>query len=234
MIAIIPAIDLINGQNVRLTKGDYASQTSMKRTPQEAIQFYSQFKQVARIHVVDLMGALNQEAQESKLISELKQLTHLPLQIGGGLRDLKTIAAYDKAGIDYFIIGTRAIQDLQWLKEIVALFPNRIIVGMDAKGDDIYVNGWTENSGITIQTYLAQVEPLALAGIIYTDIDKDGMKQGPNFEKTAAIQALSSHTIIASGGIRDTADLQKLAASGITQAIVGKASHQASFWEGIN
>lgn len=233
MIHIIPAIDLIDGQNVRLTKGDYQSKTMMKRTPAEAIQFYSQFEQVCRIHVVDLMGALKQEAVETSLITELKKQTQLPLQIGGGLRNKETIAKYDAAGIDYFIIGTRAITDIEWLKEVVSEYPNRIIVGMDAKEEDIYINGWTENSGITITDYLTQVESLELAGIIYTDINKDGMNQGPNFDKTAYINQLTRHIVIASGGIRDKADLNRLDKEGITQAVVGKASHQAAFWEGI-
>ena len=233
MIQIIPAIDLINGQNVRLTKGDYASKTPMKRTPQEAIQFYSQLKQVARIHIVDLMGALNQAATETDLITQLKQLTHLPLQIGGGLRDRETIDHYAKVGIDYFIIGTRAFTDLEWLKELVSAYPGRIIVGMDAKDDQIYINGWTEDSGWTISDYLKQIEDLDLAAIIYTDINKDGMNQGPNFEKTEAISKQTRHQVIASGGIRDQADLQELANRSITQAVVGKASHQATFWEGI-
>ena len=230
---IIPAVDIIDGQNVRLTQGDYDKKTSMKRTPEEAVQFYATFEQVARIHIVDLMGALKQDALETTIITKLKSLTDRPLQIGGGLRTLETIETYDKIGIDYFILGTRAIMDVEWLKEVVGRYPGRVFVGVDARQDDIYVNGWTENSNITIDEYLSLVEDLKLAGIIYTDINKDGMNQGPNFENTKRINDLTRHTVIASGGVRSKEDLEKLDSMGIENAIVGKASHNDEFWEGI-
>lgn len=230
---IIPAIDIIDGQNVRLTQGDYGKKTAMKRTPEEAIAFYSSFEQVARIHIVDLMGALKQGAQETTVIQKLKEKTDLPLQIGGGLRETETIEQYDAIGIDYFILGTRAIMDLDWLENVVSRFPGRIFVGVDARENDIYVNGWTENSGITIDDYLKKIEPLDIAGIIYTDINKDGMNQGPNFENTQRINGLTRHAVIASGGVRSKDDLDRLETMGITQAIVGKASHSDEFWRDI-
>ncbi|AKG75116.1 1-(5-phosphoribosyl)-5-[(5-phosphoribosylamino)methylideneamino]imidazole-4-carboxamide isomerase [Salinicoccus halodurans] len=230
---IIPAIDIIDGKNVRLTQGDYDQKTSMKRTPEEAIRFYSGFEQVKRIHIVDLMGALKQDAQESTVIEKLKSLTDLPLQIGGGLRSIETIRQYDAIGIDYFILGTKAILDIRWLEEAVREFPGRIFVGTDAKENDIYVNGWTENSNITIDEYIKEIEVLDIAGIIYTDINKDGMNQGPNFENTQRINKLTHHTVIASGGVRNKADLDELESLGINDAIVGKASHTDSFWRDI-
>lgn len=230
---LIPAIDLIGGENVRLTQGDYDTKEKMKRTPQEAVQFYSQFEQVGRIHVVDLMGALNQEATEMSIIQELKSLTELPFQIGGGLRTTETIDQYDQLGIDYFILGTRAILDIDWLKEVVSLYPGRIIVGIDAKGLDIYVNGWTEKADKTIPDYLLEIEDLNLKGIVYTDIDKDGMNEGPNFEQTEWLSKQTKHPVIASGGIRGLSDLKELAKRGIQESIVGKATHQDEFWEGI-
>jgi phosphoribosylformimino-5-aminoimidazole carboxamide ribotide isomerase len=230
---IIPAVDIIDGQNVRLTQGDYDQKTAMKRTPEEAVQFYSTFEQVGRIHIVDLMGALKQNALETTIIAKLKTLTDRPLQIGGGLRSIETIEIYDGIGIDYFILGTRAIMDIDWLNEVTARYPNRVFVGVDARENDIYVNGWTENSNITIDDYIEQVEGLDLAGIIYTDINKDGMNQGPNFENTKRINDLTRHTVIASGGVRNKEDLDKLESMGIENAIVGKASHGDAFWEGI-
>lgn len=230
---IIPAVDIIDGQNVRLTQGDYDQKTAMKRTPEEAVQFYSTFEQVGRIHIVDLMGALKQNALETTIISKLKTLTDRPLQIGGGLRSIETIEIYDGIGIDYFILGTRAIMDIDWLNEVTARYPNRVFIGVDARENDIYVNGWTENSNITIDDYIEQVEGLDLAGIIYTDINKDGMNQGPNFENTKRINDLTRHTVIASGGVRNKEDLDKLESMSIENAIVGKASHSDAFWEGI-
>lgn len=230
---IIPAIDLIDGQNVRLKQGDYNQKSSMRRTPEEAVEFYSTFDQVTRIHVVDLMGALKQHSLESNLITRLKDRTSLPVQIGGGLRDTETIDKYNAAGIDYFILGTRAITDINWLKTVTEKYPDQIFVGIDAKEDDIYINGWTENSGITIDDYLTQIKDFPLAGVIYTDISKDGMGEGPNFKNTALINENTPHKVIASGGIRSAEDLDKLAAFGIDEAIVGKASHNDGFWEGI-
>ncbi len=230
---IIPAIDLIDGQNVRLSQGDYEKKSQMKRTPEEALEFYAGYKSVTRIHVVDLMGALKQEALESNLVKKLSELSSLPLEIGGGLRSLETIGKYHEMGVEYFILGTRAIIDVPWLIEAVKKFPGKIFVGVDAKEDDIYINGWTENSGVKIDEYLAEIEALDLAGIIYTDINKDGMGLGPNFENTARINDLTRHKVVASGGVRNKADLDKLESLGITEAIVGKSSHTDEFWEGI-
>ena len=230
---IIPAIDLINGQNVRLSQGDYEKKSQMKRTPEEALEFYAGYKSVTRIHVVDLMGALKQEALESNLVRKLSELSSLPLEIGGGLRSLETIEQYHEMGVEYFILGTRAIIDVAWLTEAVKKFPGKIFVGVDAKENDIYINGWTENSGVNIDEYLAEIESLDLAGVIYTDINKDGMGLGPNFENTARINNLTRHKVVASGGVRNKADLNKLESLGITEAIVGKSSHTEEFWEGI-
>lgn len=230
---IIPAIDLIDGQNVRLSQGDYKKQSQMKKTPQQALKFYSGYQSVERIHVVDLMGALHKKAVESNLVSELAEQSALPLEIGGGIRSLETLKAYHDMGVEYFILGTRAIIDVPWLKEAADLFPGKIFVGVDAKENDIYINGWTENSDVTVDEYLADVEDIDLAGIIYTDIDKDGMGLGPNFENTARINKLTRHKVVASGGIRNKADLDELETLGIEEAIVGKASHTEEFWEGI-
>lgn len=230
---IIPAIDLIDGQNVRLSQGDYQKKSQMKRTPEEALEFYAGYKSVTRIHVVDLMGALKQEALESNLVRKLSELSSLPLEIGGGLRSLETIEQYHEMGVEYFILGTRAIIDVAWLTEAVKKFPGKIFVGVDAKENDIYINGWTENSDVKIDEYLAEIESLDLAGVIYTDINKDGMGLGPNFENTARINNLTRHKVVASGGVRNKADLDKLESLGITEAIVGKSSHTEEFWEGI-
>lgn len=230
---IIPAIDLIEGQSVRLTQGDYEDKILMPKTPEEAVQYYSQFPQVARIHVVDLMGALQQEAVETSIIQKIKQLTDVPLEIGGGLRNHQTIEKYAKMKIDYFILGSRAILDVDWLKSVVDLYPKRIFVGLDARGEDIYVNGWKEKSGRQLIEYMAEIEALDLAGIIYTDINRDGMEAGPNVERTAQLQRSTRHLVVASGGVRNQADLNELAAAGVTEAIVGKAAQNDEFWKGL-
>lgn len=230
---VIPAIDLIDGQSVRLTQGDYDDKILMPKTPQEAVRYYSQFPQVSRIHVVDLMGALQQEAVEAPIIQEIKQLTNLPLEIGGGLRNHQTIAKYDKMKIDYFILGSRAILDVDWLKSVVDLYPKRVFVGLDARDEEIYVNGWKEQSGRQLVEYVTEIETLDLAGIIYTDINRDGMEAGPNVERTAQLQRATRHLVVASGGVRNQADLSELEAAGVTEAIVGKAAQNDEFWKGL-
>lgn len=231
---IVPAIDLIDGDSVRLTQGDYDTQTKMPRQPEEALRFYEQFNQVSRIHVVDLIGAKEQRAMESSRLGELRDLTDLPLEIGGGLRTTETIQDYDALGIDYFIVGTRGILDIAWLKEIVSLYPGRIFVGIDARGEDIYVDGWTRHSNRQINEYTREIEGLDLAGIIYTDIAKDGMEAGPNVERTQALQEFTRHKVVASGGVRHQEDLDRLEEAGIEEAIVGKAANTDEFWEGLS
>ncbi|HBY90715.1 HisA/HisF-related TIM barrel protein [Ruoffia sp. FAM 24228] len=231
---IIPAIDLIDGQSVRLSQGDYDEKIIMPKTPQEAVMYYSQFPQVSRIHVVDLIGAAEQESVEAPLIGQIKKLTNIPLELGGGLRSLETIELYDDLGIDYFILGSRAILDVPWLIDVAEKYPGRIFVGIDARGEDIYVNGWKENSQRQIEEYVKEIESLNLAGIIYTDINKDGMEQGPNVNRTAQLNDSTRHLVVASGGVRSQADLKQLEAAGITEAIVGKAAQNDSFWKGLS
>lgn len=230
---IIPAIDLIDGESVRLKQGAYEQKSKMPRSPEEAVAFYSQYPQVARIHVVDLLGAKDQKTPEASLVGRLKQLTDIPLEIGGGLRELENLKHYDQLGIDYFILGTRAIMDVEWLREMVALYPGRIYVGIDAKGEAIYIDGWTKDSRREINEYMQEIEQLDLAGIIYTDIAKDGMEQGPNVQRTADLQKMTRHTVVASGGVRNQEDLTRLEAVGILEAIVGKAANTDDFWEGL-
>ncbi|MGO3202239.1 MAG: HisA/HisF-related TIM barrel protein [Ruoffia tabacinasalis] len=231
---IIPAIDLIDGQSVRLSQGDYDEKIIMPKTPQEAVMYYSQFPQVSRIHVVDLIGAAEQESVEAPLIGQIKKLTNIPLELGGGLRSLETIELYDDLGIDYFILGSRAILDVPWLIDVAEKYPGRIFVGIDARGEDIYVNGWKENSQRQIEEYVKEIESLNLAGIIYTDINKDGMEQGPNVNRTAQLNDSTRHLVVASGGVCGQADLKQLEAAGITEAIVGKAAQNDSFWKGLS
>lgn len=234
MIEIWPAIDLIDNQSVRLTEGDYNTSEKMGRTPQEAVAFYNQFDQVKRIHIVDLIGAKNKQPVESEFITQLVQLAERPVEIGGGIRSEETIAFYLNNGIDYVIVGTRGLTDVPWLREMTAKYPAKIYLGLDAKHDQVAVNGWLEKTDKTIFDVVDEVRDLALGGIIYTDISKDGKMSGPNFELTQKLAAYSPHPIIASGGIRSRADLERLEAAGVHAAIVGKAANTDAFWEDIN
>lgn len=233
MIEIWPAIDLIDNQSVRLTEGVYESKEVMTRSPKEAIAFYNQFQQVTRIHIVDLMGALHQEPTEKTFIKELIESSAYPVEIGGGIRSKETIDYYFSSGASFVIVGTRGLKDTQWLKEMTTQYPGKIYLGLDAKKDQVAVNGWTESVGKTIYDVAEETASLSLGGIIYTDISKDGKMQGPNFDLTKKLVTLTPHPVTASGGIRSLEDLKRLEEAGVKAAIVGKAANTDAFWEGI-
>ncbi|MDG0844245.1 1-(5-phosphoribosyl)-5-((5-phosphoribosylamino)methylideneamino)imidazole-4-carboxamide isomerase [Staphylococcus equorum] len=234
MIKLWPAIDLINATSVRLTEGKYDSEEKMPRSAEESIKFYNQFKCVDRIHIVDLIGAKQQSSIERNYIKKLRQLTDKPMEVGGGIRSIETIEAYFDDGIDYCIVGTKAIQDLGWLKQIANQYPNRIYISIDAYRRDVKINGWEQDAQLDLFDLVNKIEHLPLGGIIYTDISKDGRLEGPNFEITGQLVEASDKQIVASGGIRHQEDLTELESLGVYAAIVGKAAHNADFWEGLS
>lgn len=233
MIEIWPAIDLIDSTSVRLTEGKYDSKESMPRTAEEAIAFYSKFKQVSRIHVIDLIGAKNQQPTEADYIEQLVSLTHLPIEVGGGIRSVETIESYLNKGVEYIIVGTKGIQDLDWLKEVTNKFPNKIYLSVDAYVEKIKLNGWLDDAGIDLFDFIEKINTFPLGGIIYTDISKDGKMSGPNFALTGKLVQSTSIPVIASGGIRNKDDINQLDALNVHAAIVGKAANTDAFWEGI-
>lgn len=234
MIKIWPAIDLIEGKSVRLTEGDYSTSEAMTRSAEDSIQFYNQFESVDRIHIIDLIGAKAQRAIEMDYIQQLIQASDKPIEVGGGIRDEATLRRYFDSGVDYCIVGTQAITNTAWLAEMSQLFPGKIYVSVDAYRTAIKINGWTEDVALDLFDYVAQIETFPLGGVIYTDISKDGKLAGPNFEITAQLAQATSLPVVASGGIRDRQDLERLEASGVTAAIVGKAANQSTFWEGLS
>ncbi|MGN4239638.1 1-(5-phosphoribosyl)-5-((5-phosphoribosylamino)methylideneamino)imidazole-4-carboxamide isomerase [Staphylococcus equorum] len=234
MIKLWPAIDLINATSVRLTEGKYDSEEKMPRSAEESIKFYNQFKCVDRIHIVDLIGAKQQSSIERNYIKELRQLTDKSMEVGGGIRSIDTIEAYFNDGIDYCIVGTKGIQDLAWLEQMANQYPNRIYISVDAYRRDVKINGWEQDAQLNLFDLVNEIERFPLGGIIYTDISKDGRLEGPNFEITGQLVAASDKQIIASGGIRNQQDLTQLESLGVYAAIVGKAAHNADFWEGLS
>ncbi|WP_438798859.1 1-(5-phosphoribosyl)-5-((5-phosphoribosylamino)methylideneamino)imidazole-4-carboxamide isomerase [Staphylococcus pseudintermedius] len=234
MIKIWPAIDLIEGKSVRLTEGGYSTSEAMTRSAEDSIQFYNQFESVDRIHIIDLIGAKAQRAIEMDYIQQLIQASDKPIEVGGGIRDEATLRRYFDSGVDYCIVGTQAITNTAWLAEMSQLFPGKIYVSVDAYRTAIKINGWTEDAALDLFDYVAQIETFPLGGVIYTDISKDGKLAGPNFEITAQLAQATSLPVVASGGIRDRQDLERLEASGVTAAIVGKAANQSTFWEGLS
>lgn len=233
MIEVWPAIDLIDSQSVRLTEGDYETKEAMARTAEEAVQFYSRYKCVKRIHVIDLIAAKTKQPVEADYIEQLVGLTDLPIEVGGGIRSTETIEDYFNKGVAYVIVGTKGIQDTAWLKTATEQFPNRIYLSVDAYVDEIKVNGWLEETGLNLFEFVKTIEHLPLGGLIYTDISKDGKLEGPNFELTKQLAQATALPVVASGGIRSSDDLKRLEADGVHAAIVGKAANTEAFWEGL-
>src|SRR5699024_3694487 len=234
MIKIWPAIDLINATSVRLTEGKYDSEERMTRSAEESITFYNQFNCVNRIHIVDLIGAKQQTSIEKNYIKHLRTLTNKPMEVGGGIRSHETIDAYLADGIDYCIIGTKGIQDMDWLTEMAHEYPNQLYISVDAYNREVKINGWEQYAQLDLFDLVKQIESLPLGGIIYTDISKDGSLSEPNFEITTQLVKATQKPVIASGGIRHQQDLTQLENAGVYAAIVGKAAHNADFWEGLS
>ncbi|AQQ54505.1 HisA/HisF-related TIM barrel protein [Planococcus lenghuensis] len=233
MIEIWPAIDIINSQNVRLTEGDYGSKTAMGRTPLEAVEFYSGFEQVGRIHTVDLMGALKKAPVEADLFGQLIKAAKKPVQIGGGIRSEETVRTYFDMGATYLIIGTKGLSDPEWLTGLSKKYPGRLYLGLDARGERVALNGWQEESKKTVFDVLDELAGSEIGGVIYTDISKDGRMEGPNVEMTGRLARASKWPVTASGGVRNIDDINRLKAEGVAAAIVGKAANSPEFWRDI-
>ncbi|MET3575033.1 HisA/HisF-related TIM barrel protein [Bhargavaea ullalensis] len=233
MIDIWPAIDIIDSQNVRLTEGDYGTKTAMGRTPLEAVAFYSRQPQVTRIHLVDLIGAKEKRPAEMDLFQQLIDAAGRPVEIGGGIRSEETIRRYLDMGAGYLIIGTKGLTEPEWLIEMSRNYPGKLMLGLDARGDKVALNGWLETAETTVFEMLDRLDGAELAGVIYTDIARDGRMEGPNVAMTGKLAAASKWPVTASGGVRSGEDLRALEAEGVSAAIVGKAANTEAFWESL-
>lgn len=230
---IIPAIDLKDGQCVRLRKGVMDDSTVFSSDPVAvAKQWVDQGAK--RLHLVDLNGAFAGQPVNGEVVTAIaKAFPQLPIQIGGGIRSAETIQHYLDAGVRYVIIGTKAVKEPQFVKDMCREFAGHIIVGLDAKQGKVATDGWAEVSD-TLATELAkQFEEDGVSSIIYTDIDRDGMMQGVNVDATVEMAKASSLPIIASGGITNLDDIKALLArsdegAGICGAITGRAIYEGS------
>jgi len=222
---IFPAIDIKNKKCVRLIKGDFDNKTEYKMSPLEQAGKYKDhgFK---NLHIVDLDGALTGETVNLDTIQEIVSKFDFKIEIGGGIRNIESIQKYIDAGVEKVILGSAAIKDKDFLKKSCEKFPNKIALGLDAKDGYLSVSGWKENSNKLTLDYLKEVKDYGASRLIYTDINRDGMKQSPNFEETSKIADISNCPVIISGGVSSIDDIKKakeLNNNNIEGIIVGKA-----------
>ena len=220
---IFPAIDIKDKKCVRLVKGDFDNKTEYEMSPVEQAGKYKDhgFK---NLHIVDLDGALTGETTNLDIIQDIVSKFDLKIEIGGGIRNFESIQKYTDAGVEKVILGSAAIKDKIFLKEACEKFPNKIALGLDAKDGLLSVSGWKENSNQLTLDYLKEVNDYGVSRLIFTDIDRDGMKQSPNFEETSKVADTSNCPVIISGGVSSINDVKKAKSlKNIEGIIVGKA-----------
>ncbi len=224
---IIPAIDIRAGRCVRLDQGDYTRETVFADDPVEVAQRWQELG-APRLHVVDLDGAKDGAPRNESVIWRVLEAASIPVQVGGGIRTIDVIDSYIKAGADRINLGTAAVKDQTVLVNALALFGDRILVGVDARDGLVATEGWLETSQTTALDLIGELGRLCVPRIFYTDISRDGMLTGPNFP---AIQQAVEHAaafdspmkVIASGGISEIEHIQRLKLIGVEGAIIGKA-----------
>lgn len=220
---LYPAIDLYEGEAVRLVKGDYQQKTVYSNDPASvALDFKNCGAE--RIHTVDLEGAKDGTTPNFEIICKIKQASGLFVEVGGGIRNMDTIRKYLDAGIDRVILGTAAVENRELVKEAVEEYKERIAVGIDIKDGYVAIKGWLENSSFTAEDFLKEMQDLGVKTIICTDVSKDGMMQGPNklLYKDLS-EEFPNIDLIASGGVSSIDDIKNLKELGLHGAIIGKA-----------
>jgi len=222
---IFPAIDIKDKKCVRLIKGNFDNKTEYEVSPVEQAAKYKKYG-FKNLHIVDLDGALTGETLNLDIIEEIASKFDLKIEVGGGIRSIDSIQKYTDVGVEKVILGSAAIKDKNFLKESCEKFSNKIALGLDAKDGYLSVSGWKENSNQLTLDYLREVNNFGASRLIYTDINRDGMKQSPNFEETSKVAETANCPVIISGGVSSIDDIKKakeLNNKNIEGIIVGKA-----------
>ena len=219
---ILPAIDLKDGQCVRLQKGDYGT---AHKVAEDAVQTARGFLAAGAtlIHMVDLDGAKDGSHANYDVVRQVIEQTGAAVELGGGIRTMNDGQAVLALGVSRVIIGSAAVRDPELVRQAVAQYGDRIAVGIDARGGTVRTDGWLSDSGEDYLTFAKKMESFGVKTIIFTDIDKDGMLEGPNFEQLGALRRAVSCAIVASGGVTSLSDIQRLRDAGTDAAIAGKA-----------
>jgi phosphoribosylformimino-5-aminoimidazole carboxamide ribotide isomerase len=224
-VVVIPALDLKDGRCVRLSQGRMDQETVYSEHPVQMAKHWES-KGAERLHVVDLNGAVTGKPFHHSLIKEIIQSIHIPVEVGGGIRDMETIESYLSAGAGWAILGTAAMGDRSLIEKACQRFPEKVILSIDAKGGRVAIQGWKEVVSTEAIDLVKQVEGIGLAAIIFTDVERDGMSTGLNSEMTRALARSTSIPVIASGGVSRIADIERLMpleSDGVIGVIVGRA-----------
>ena len=220
---IFPAIDIKDKKCVRLVRGDFNNKTEYQVSPVDQAEKYKEhgFK---NLHIVDLDGALTGKTVNLDIIQQIVHNFDLKIEVGGGIRTIDSIQKYTDIGVEKVILGSAAIKDKNFLKEACQKFPNKIALGLDAKDGYLSVSGWKENSNQLTLDFLKEVNDFGVSRLIYTDINRDGMKQSPNYEETINVANVSNCPVIISGGVSSIDDIKNAKGlKNIEGIIVGKA-----------
>lgn len=227
---VIPAIDIKGGRCVRLKQGRLNEETVFSDVPEQmAVKWFDMGAE--RLHLVDLDGAVQGRPVNSDTIKRIIEAVPIPVELGGGIRDMKTLEAYLELGLSYVILGTVAYKDPKFALSACARFPGKIILGIDARDNRVAVEGWTEDSDLTPVNLARQFDQAGISAIIYTDIRRDGMRTGPDIEGTKSLAKAVNTPVIASGGISgisDVEDIIPLESDGVIGMITGRALYDGS------
>jgi phosphoribosylformimino-5-aminoimidazole carboxamide ribotide isomerase len=222
---IIPAVDIKNGKCVRLLQGRMDDETIYSDNPQAMALKWAQLG-AQLVHVIDLDGAVAKSPQNIESIRKILQSVNVPIQLGGGIRNEETVRMYIELGVKRVIIGTEAIKQPEFVRQICKIYPEQIVVGIDARSGKAAIDGWTHITGIEVIELAKKFEDCGVAAINFTDIQRDGMQTGPNLDATLRLAEAVSIPIVASGGvssIEDIKNLMPLESAGVAGVIVGKA-----------
>jgi phosphoribosylformimino-5-aminoimidazole carboxamide ribotide isomerase len=229
-VLIIPAIDLKDGRCVRLKQGDMSTATVFAEDPVAMAKHWAA-QGARRLHVVDLNGAVAGRPKNEKVIREMIAAVgeKVPIQVGGGIRDLDTIESYLDAGVTYIVIGTAAVKNPGFLSDACYAFPGHIIAGLDAKDGKVAVEGWSKLTGHDVVDLARKYEEYGIEALVYTDIGRDGMMSGVNIDATLRLAQATKTPIIASGGLNSVEDIQAVCARLVPEGVIGAIAGRALY-----
>ena len=224
---ILPAIDLIDGKCVRLVQGEYHKKITYEDNPiRQAREFHE--AGATWLHIVDLDGAKLGKPMNAEIVAEIAGYVPMKIELGGGVRNEESIVKMLDAGVTRLILGSSAIKQFDWFCEMTRKYPNRLVLGLDARGSTVATEGWLEQGSHSVLDFAKRAADLPLDAIIYTDISKDGMLAGPNIERTQQLVEAVDLPIVAAGGVTTVEDVKTLKTAGVAGAIIGRALYEGT------